>query len=75
VLNAGMPYVGPGANEQAVARVKEAAELQKRLAFAEMTNHEFLDDTRRRQRSTFSDGTTVTVDFAAKTHEIKYPEK
>ena len=75
VLNAGMPYVGPGADGQGIARVKEAAELQKRLAFAEMTNHEFLDSARRQQRSTFSDGTTVTVDFAAKTHEIKYAEK
>jgi len=75
VLNAGMPYVGPGADEKAVAHTKEAAELQKRLAFAEMTNHEFLDTTRRQQRSTYSDGTTVTVDFNAKSYEIKYPEK
>jgi hypothetical protein len=49
--------------------------LQKRLAFAEMTDHEFLDVTRRRQRSTFSDGTTVMVDFTAKTYEIKHPAK
>ena len=75
VLNAGMPYVSPGADDLAIAHTKEAAQLQKRLAFAEMTNHEFLDATRRQQRSTFSDGTTVTVDFAAKSYEIKHTEK
>jgi hypothetical protein len=27
-----------------------------------MTNHEFLDAARKKERSTFADGTTVTVD-------------
>ena len=36
----------------------------------EMTKHEFLDDGWRRQRTTFADGTTVTVDFDADTYEI-----
>jgi len=69
LLNAGLPYVGPGANETQVARVKEAASLARRCAFSEMVHHEFLDSWRR-QRTTFSDGTAVTVDFDAKTYEI-----
>jgi len=71
LLNAGLPYVDPGADEQMVARVKEAAALNKRCAMLEMTNHEFLDATFRKQRTTFSDGTAVTVDFDAKTYAIE----
>ena len=36
-----------------------------------MTKHEFLDASRQRERTTFSDGTTVTVDWTAYTVEIK----
>ncbi len=75
LLNAGLPYIGPGADEATVARVKEAAALAERCAFSEMTNHEFLDASMRKQRSTFADGTTVTVDFAAKTAEVSPPVK
>ena len=39
--------------------------LHKRLALTEMTKHEFLDDKFRKERTTFSDGTTVTVDWDA----------
>ncbi|MCC6486260.1 MAG: hypothetical protein IT364_02060 [Candidatus Hydrogenedentes bacterium] len=69
-LNAGMPYVWPGADETMVARVKEACALNQRLATQDMTNHEFLGEGYRKQRSTYADGTTVTVDFDAKTCEI-----
>jgi phage baseplate assembly protein gpV len=31
----------------------------------EMTNHEFLNDDRSQERTTFADGTTVTVDWKA----------
>jgi hypothetical protein len=72
VLNAGLPYVGPGASEKDIARVKEAAELSKRCATQEMTNHEFLDASRRKQASTFADGTKVTIDFDSKEYKIEY---
>ena len=36
-----------------------------------MTKHEFLDAKFRKERTTFSDGTTVTVDWDANTCEIK----
>jgi hypothetical protein len=44
--------------------------LQQRLAQVEMTGHEFLDEDRRKERTTFADGTTVTVDWDAETAEI-----
>jgi hypothetical protein len=70
LLNAGMPYVGLGPDEAQVARVKEACALNQRLASQEMVNHEFLDASHRKQRTTFADGTTVTVDLDAKTYAI-----
>jgi hypothetical protein len=44
--------------------------LHERVALLEMTNHEFLDKARRKERTTFADGTTVTVDWDAKTVDI-----
>jgi hypothetical protein len=45
--------------------------LHERLALVEMTKHEFLDKNFRRERTTFADGTTVTVDWDMNTFEIK----
>jgi len=70
LLNAGLPYVGPGASPEQVARVLEAAQLATRCGTLEMTSHEFLDDSWRKQRTTFSDGTTVTVDFDTRQYTI-----
>ncbi len=72
LLNTGLPYVGPGADETQIARVKEAAALSKRCATQEMVNHEFLDASHRKQRTTFTDGTRVTVDFDTKEYKIEY---
>jgi hypothetical protein len=47
------------------------AALHRRVGLLETTNHEFLDKTRRKERTTFADGTTVTVDWDAKTAEIR----
>jgi Family of unknown function (DUF5696) len=51
--------------------VKRMAELHKRVGLLEMTGHEFLDKDRRRERTTFADGTTVTVDWQTKAVEIR----
>ena len=72
LLNAGLPYVGPGASPEQVARVNEAAALAARSGTREMVDHAFLDTSRRKQRTRFSDGAQVTVDFAAKTYTIEY---
>jgi hypothetical protein len=47
--------------------------LHKRIALLEMTNHEFLDDKFRKERTTYADGTTITVDWDAKNVDIQPP--
>ena len=49
------------------------AALNKRVGLLEMTNHEFLDANRRQERTTFSDGITVTVDWDKSTAQIEPP--
>jgi hypothetical protein len=36
----------------------------------EMTNHEFLDSNYRKERTTFADGTTVTVNWDDNSYSI-----
>ncbi len=63
VLNAGIPYISTSPDPEELMRVRKLCALHHRVGVLEMTNHEFLDTTMRKQRSTFSDGTKVTVDF------------
>lgn len=72
LLNAGLPYVWPGADENVIRRVNEAAALARHCAHLEMTNHEFLDESRRIQRATYSDGTQITVNFETREYSITY---
>src|SRR5215469_9453521 len=51
--------------------MREMAALNKRVGLLEMTDHQFLDPDRHRERSTFADGTTVTVDWKANTVDIQ----
>jgi hypothetical protein len=44
-------------------KVRRMAKLNQRVGLLEMVNHEFLDKDRRLERTTFSGGTTVTVDW------------
>jgi hypothetical protein len=55
---------------QTLERIKQMAALNKRVGLLEMTNHEFLDADRHQERTTFADGTTVTVDWNASTVQI-----
>ena len=73
ILNGGMPElpISGDLNPETLALIKQMAALHKRVALLEMTNHEFLDQNRRKERSTFSDGTTVTVDWDVNTVTIK----
>ena len=72
LLNAGLPYVY-SADPEAVRRVNEAAELARYCGMSEMVSHEFLGEGYRRQKSVFSDGTEVMVDFATGEYRIHYP--
>jgi hypothetical protein len=71
LLNGGYPTVGR--DKESMDRMRQIAALHKRVALLEMTNHEFLDKGYRRERSTFADGTTVTIDRDAGTFEITPP--
>jgi hypothetical protein len=70
VLNAGLPYVSPNADRNQINLVKKVCSVAKRLGTLEMTNHEFLDSSRRVQRTTYNDGTQVTVDFDKRTYSL-----
>jgi len=71
-LNAGVPQIGarqPTAEQ--LEQINRMRALHRRLALVEMTGHEFLDADYKKERATFADGTTVTVDWNAKTVEIR----
>jgi hypothetical protein len=72
LLNGGLPQVGDLKNEldKNLGLIRQMAALHERLALLEMTGHEFLDKNYRKERTTFADGTTVTVDWDANTFEI-----
>ena len=53
-----------------MASLRRMSALHKRLALTEMTKHEFLDEKYRQERTTFSDGTTVRVDWDKQSVEI-----
>lgn len=78
LLCGGMGYMSETlegeALEENIAQWKVIRELQSHVAMEKMTGHEFLSEDRTVQRTTFGDGTTVTVDFAKNTYDIKYPE-
>lgn len=70
-LNAGVPQMGLPDLEKNLARVRQMSALSDRVALLELTKHEFLDAARRQERSTFADGTTVTVDWDKETVVIQ----
>jgi hypothetical protein len=65
LLHASVPTWYTRRGDANVDQVKRMAALNRRLALVEMTNHEFLDQDRQKER------TTVTVDWAAKKVEIR----
>jgi len=73
LLNGGFPTVGRDTSN--LALVREIQKLHQRVALLEMTNHEFLSANYRKERSTFADGTTVTIDRDAGTSEIAVPNR
>jgi hypothetical protein len=56
--------------EKDMPLVQQMAALHARVGTLEMTKHEFLDAGYRTERTTFSDGTTVKVDWDAKTFQV-----
>jgi hypothetical protein len=75
LLNAGAGYMNIEPGDEELARNRALSQLHQRVGGLEMTDHQFLDDGLRRQRTTFADGTTVEVDFSARTYAIRYAGK
>jgi hypothetical protein len=76
LLNAGYPAVPSKLDDKKQMDImRQMIALHKRLALLEMTNHEFLDKDYQKERTTFADGTTVTIDRTADTVEINPPLK
>lgn len=57
-------------NKKTLKWIKKMCKLNKRVALFQMTNDEFLDQNHQIERTTFSDGTTVTVNWNRKTVKI-----
>jgi hypothetical protein len=58
-----LPITQSNANEKTISLMRQMAALHKRVGLLEMTKHEFLDSNYRKERTTFADGTTVSVDW------------
>ena len=61
----------PDKDATSLALIKQMSALNKRVALLEMTDHAFLDKDRHQERSTFADGTTVTVNWSDETVKVK----
>ena len=67
-------FAEPSGEEQLdenIRRWRIVAGLQQRVAMCEMLRHEFVDGCTHRQRTTFSDGTVVTVDLQQGSYTIE----
>lgn len=61
--------------DEEIERYRIVAALQERVAKCQMVKHEFLNNDWKQQRTTFSDGTVVSVDFNNNSYKIQYPEE
>ena len=79
LLNGGMGYMDEYAEgdelKENIRQWQTIRELQRHVAMEQMVKHEFLNEDRAEQRTTFSDGTQVTVHFADNTFKIEYPSE
>lgn len=56
--------------KESYERCQIVAKLHERIAKCEMVSHEFIDNNYQIQRTTFSDGTTVTIDLTKQSYQI-----
>lgn len=74
ILYGGVPELPlTDVDEKSLSLIKQMASLHKRIGLLEMTNHEFLDAKRQQERTTFADGTTVTVNWSENAVSINPP--
>ena len=70
MLNGGFPRTSLEQIPRQAGVLEQMTALHRRVALLELTNHEFLDADHTQERSTFADGTTVTVDWKTKTVQV-----
>ena len=70
MLNAGLPYLGMSPTDEQLTQVRAALELAQQCGTTEMMSHQFLENGWRTQRTTFSNGYTVTVHFDDKRYAV-----
>jgi hypothetical protein len=66
-----MPIDQTAIPEKTRILMQQMCALHKRVGMLEMTNHEFLANNYRKERTTFADGTTVTVDWDSRSYKIE----
>jgi hypothetical protein len=66
-----MPIDQAVVSEKTRALMRQMCVLHKRVGMLEMTRHEFLGNNYRKERTTFADGTTVTVDWDSSSYKIE----
>ena len=71
ILNGDPVYCPIDASDEQIKEVKYACANAEKLALCEMVSHEFLSDDYLLQRTTFSDGTVIEVDFGKEEYVIK----
>lgn len=75
LLNGGMGYMSESKEgeelQENIRQWKVISDLHHKVAYEKMVKHEFLNESRTRQRTTFSNGITVEVDFEHNTYTIK----
>lgn len=83
LLNGGAAYLNENANhldtgssaeqrlDDEISRYRIVATLQEKIAKCEMLKHEFLNDDWKQQKATYSDGTSVTVNFNDQSYTIE----
>lgn len=71
MLNGGAGYLAIDSDKEDIEKINVLSDLHEKVMFAEMTNHEFLSDDYKIQRTTFSNGIKVTVNYNDLTYSIE----
>ena len=71
MLNGGPGYLAIDSEKSDIEKMNDLCALQEKVMFAEMTNHEFLSDDYKIQRTTFSNGIKVTINYKDLTYSIE----
>ena len=71
LLNGGAGYLEINADEAEIETINILSAFQKEVMYCAMDSHEFLSDDYKKQRTCFSNGKTVTVDFKTGEYTIE----